>query len=117
MIPFFAYSQGEWEKASVGDGSGHSKGHLAFYQKASTCEGEEGLLLKVVNRSDEELQISWRHAFLLENGWKKGEAKQLSIGGDQRLAGSCKGEGDARLWVPFPDGERSSFAIRQVKIE
>jgi len=79
VLPHLGFSQDhssigpkdDWEKVPIGDGSGHTKGDLAFYKRSVSCGEQKGVLLRVVNKGEKELELTARHAFLLDGGWYK----------------------------------------------
>jgi hypothetical protein len=108
-----AHSQEYWKKAPVGDGSGHTREKLAFFQRVSECGGEKGLLLKVVNQGERARKLSWNNAFLLDEEWQRTSQSELKIGGAERKVGRC----GSTLWIPFPEGNSATFALRDLRIE
>lgn len=94
LITTYTFSQNNlnWQGVFLTVSGHHEKDGVEAYFALSQCDGEDVIILKLVNKNNVDVTVSWQPAiFTQSKQWiNTTKTKTLTIGAGQTLTGDCQ---------------------------
>ncbi|MBE0663615.1 MAG: hypothetical protein IH597_14255 [Bacteroidales bacterium] len=98
-----------------------STGNVEFYYKVGECDGQQAVLLKIVNKNEYDVQVSWREVIMDKTIGRSIESfegeKELTLTAGKTMQASSCGDSDSSELVVFLSAVAPTHVVEMQKFE